>query len=237
VFSNSAELYDLIYGQFKDYAEESRRIAAVLARVQPRARLILDAGCGTGEHARRLAADHGYRVDGLDAEPEFVRRAQAKHPAGRIYRADMTDFALPDRYDAVLCLFSAIGYVRTLDNVRRTLANFRAHLAAGGVAIVEPWFQPADWHPGAVYQHAVEAEGVKVCRMSYSTVRDRLSVLEFHYLVGTASGIEHRQETHELGLFTTSEMRDCFTAAGFADVEHDPEGLTGRGLFTARRDG
>jgi signal transduction histidine kinase/CheY-like chemotaxis protein len=35
VFSNSAELYDLIYGRFKDYREECRRIAALLARVHP----------------------------------------------------------------------------------------------------------------------------------------------------------------------------------------------------------
>jgi len=234
MFSNSAELYDLIYSQFKDYREECGRIAALLERVHPGAKRLLDVGCGTGEHARLLAAEYGYEVDGMDLEPDFVRIAQVKHPDGQFHIADMTDFALPRQYDAVLCLFSSIGYVKTLDNVRRALTSFRKHLEPGGVAVVEPWFQPADWKPGSVYLHTVEAEGVKACRMSHSAARNGISVLDFQYLIGSADGIEHRQETHELGLFTTDELRACFADAGFDTIEHDPVGLVGRGLFSAR---
>jgi len=57
----------------------------------------------------------------------------------------MSDFHLPRRYDAVLCLFSSIGYLRTLDRVEAALACFQEHLAPGGVLIVEPWpDDPAD---------------------------------------------------------------------------------------------
>jgi dTDP-3-amino-3,6-dideoxy-alpha-D-glucopyranose N,N-dimethyltransferase/dTDP-3-amino-3,4,6-trideoxy-alpha-D-glucopyranose N,N-dimethyltransferase/N-dimethyltransferase len=73
--------------------------------------------------------------------------------------------------------------------------------------------------------------------MSHSTVEGRISRLEFHYLIGSGDGIDHRTEHHELALFETGELVDAFERAGSASVEHDPEGLTGRGLLVARAPG
>ena len=82
MFDASADYYDLLYSTFKDYAAEAAAIAALLRRLNPACRTVLDVACGTGEHAKRLAAD-GFEVDGLDLSPEFVAIARAKHPAGR----------------------------------------------------------------------------------------------------------------------------------------------------------
>lgn len=233
MFSESAAFYDVVYGQFKDYSEECARVGALLREHAPEARRLLDVGCGTGEHARGLT-QLGYRVDGLDLEPVFVEIASGKVPEGAFYRGDMLDFSLGQRYDAVLCLFSSIGYVRTIENVARALSRFREHLAPAGVVIVEPWFEPAAWQKGLVHASLAEGEGVKVCRISSSQVRDGLSVLEFHYLIGRETGIEHRRELHELGLFTADEMKGAFEDAGLEVVRHDPVGLIGRGLYIAR---
>jgi SAM-dependent methyltransferase len=61
-----------------DIDKPQRTIAAVADRVTGR---VLDAGCGTGEHALFLAA-RGHRVTGIDFVEEAVRRARAK-AAGR----------------------------------------------------------------------------------------------------------------------------------------------------------
>jgi ubiquinone/menaquinone biosynthesis C-methylase UbiE len=234
MFSESPELYDVIYGAFKDYRAEAATIAGLLRTLAPRAATILDVACGTGEHARWLRDDHGYAVYGLDIEPAFVEIARRKVPAATFWQGDMADFTLDARFDAILSLFSSIGYLRTLDRVAQALACFRRHLNPDGLVLVEPWFPPDAWHPGRVYVHTGESGGVRVVRMSHSTVEGRISRLDFHYLVGTDAGIEHRVETHELGLFTTAELTACLTRAGFRDVGHDPGGLTGRGLLTAR---
>jgi SAM-dependent methyltransferase len=233
MFSKTAGLYDLIYGQFKDYAAESEQLAALLQRVHPTCRSVLDVACGTGEHARQLRSKHGYAVDGLDAEPEFVRIAAGKNPEGRFTVGDMMQFDMGSSYDAVLCLFSAIGYARTSENVTLALRSFRSHLARGGLVIVEPWFTPEQWQPGTVHMKTIETETVQVCRMNTSLVRDGISVLDFHYLIGAAGAVEHRHEVHELGLFTTATMRQCFEDAGLQIVEYDAQGLTGRGLYIA----
>lgn len=232
MFSASAALYDLIYSTFKDYPAEASALAALIRREHPGAKTILDVACGTAEHARLLARDHGFDVDGLDLDPAFVRIARGKL-RGEVFAGDMTSFALPRRYDVVQCLFSSIGYVRTLDNVRRTFERFREHLAPGGIVLVEPWFAPGVMQHGRVSINTAESEAVRVARMAHTEVEGRMSRIRFEYLVGRASGIEHTTELHELGLFTTEEQLRAFADAGLV-ATHDPVGVDGRGLFVAR---
>ena len=172
MFSASAEFYDLIYSTFKDYASEAARIASLLRECHPSCRTILDVACGTGEHARLLAG-HGFAVDGIDLDPAFVRIASRKHPAGRFFEADMSDFHLGRRYDAVLCLFSSMGYLRSLDRVARALTCVREHMAPGGVLIVEPWFAPGELRTDRVVRNTAEADGIRVTRTSRVEVEGR----------------------------------------------------------------
>ena len=229
MFDASAEYYDLLYSTFKDYAAETAAIAAMLRRLNPQCRTVLDVACGTGEHARWLAAD-GFEVDGLDLSPAFVTIARAKHPAGRFFVADMSDFHVPERYDAIVCLFSSIGYVRTLDRFDATLECFRDHLASGGMIVVEPWFPPGVLDTTRVFRNSAEANGVRIERTARNEIDGRLSRLHFDYAITDAAATRYVSEIHELGLFTTEEMLTAFRRAGF-NVQHDPKGLTDRGLF------
>lgn len=233
MFSASAELYDLIYSGFKDYRAETAQLAALIRAAHPAARRILDVACGTAEHARLLTEQYGFAVDGLDLDPAFVRIARRKLPAATVYEADMSAFELPERYDVILCLFSSIGYLKTLDAVRSALGRFRLHLADGGIVIVEPWFAPAALIPGRIMVSTAEARGLTVCRMSWAQIEGRLSRLHFEYLIGRPTGIERASEVHELGLFTVEEMQQCFQGAGL-DATYDPQGPSGRGLYVAR---
>ncbi len=79
-----------------------------------------------------------------------------------------------------------------------------------------------------------ERDGLRVCRVSYTRIDGRTSRIRFHYLVADRDGIRHAEENHELGLFTVDEMTASFHAAGL-EPAYDPEGLTGRGLYLARR--
>jgi SAM-dependent methyltransferase len=231
MFSASAEYYDLIYAGIKDYASDVSRIAALLRDRHPQCRTVLDVGCGTGEHAHGLARE-GFAVDGVDLDPAFVRIARKKHPTGRFFEADMADLHVPHRYDAVLCLFSSIGYLVTLDRVTRALICFREHLGPGGVVLVEPWFPPGLLDPNRVAKNTGEANGVKVVRTSRVEIEGRISRLLFDYEITDRTGARHASEVHELGLFTPPELTQAFTTAGFS-VDFDHVGLTDRGLYLA----
>jgi SAM-dependent methyltransferase len=232
MFSASAELYDLIYSTFKDYRGEAAQIAGLLRALNPECRTVLDVACGSGEHARFLAT-HGFAVDGLDLDPAFVRIAEQKHGAGRFFVADMSDFHLPHQYNALLCLFGSIGYLRTLDRVSRALTCFRNQLTPGGVIIIEPWFAPGMLDPTRVVRHTGEANQIRVSRVSRTQIEGTISRLHFEYEITDTSGTRRASEVHELGLFTTAELCRTFQEAGL-HVDHDPKGLSDRGLYVAR---
>jgi len=234
MFSKTARYYDAIYS-FKDYRAEAAGIISLIGREHPRARSILDVACGTGEHARLLAAD--FTVDGIDLEPEFVTSAQSKVSGGNISVADMRAFNLGKRYDVVLCLFSSIGYLLRETEVVRALQCFSDHLADDGVIIVEPWLTPARWQDGRpALAPPVDRPELKICRMNVSERRGDVSLLRFHYLIATPAGVEYVQEDHELALYTVEQMLDCFELAGLV-ASHDPVGPSGRGLYVARKPG
>jgi SAM-dependent methyltransferase len=233
MFTESAELYDAIYFTFKDYAVEAADIARHIRTEHPDARSVLDVACGTGEHARLLAAAHGFQVDGVDLNAEFLRLARLKHPAGRFYHADMRAFDLADRYDAVICMFSSIGYVKTLPELERALRNFRKHIAPNGIVIVEPWFPPEVMTSGQHSVRSAEAGGVKVERTATTEIEGRMCHLRFDYRIEEGGQVRHTTELHELGLFTKDETLQAFSAAGLT-AEHHAATDTNRGLYIAR---
>jgi ubiquinone/menaquinone biosynthesis C-methylase UbiE len=230
MFSKSAQWYDLLYS-FKDYREEAAYIANLLNQMHPDARTILDVACGTAEHARHLSQN--FKIDGIDLNEELVRIARLKNPNGRYACADMQDFDLSRKYDVIMCLFSSIGYVKTIANVQKALTCFKKHLNADGCMLVEPWFDFDSWKPGSVHMLTAETKDLKICRMNVSRQDGDLSILDFHYLVGTTDGVQHLVERHELGLFSKEEMLAAFTEAGVT-AEFREYALSDRGLYIAR---
>ena len=142
----------------------------------------------------------------------------------------MLTFNLRRPFDAITCLFSSIGYVKTRTNLGRAIKNMSRHLCPGGVLLVEPWFSSHKWNVGRVHTLLVDKPELKITRMSHSRRRRNLSIIEFQYLVGTKAGIEHFTEQHELGLFSHADHMAAFRTAGL-QVVHDKEGLDGRGLY------
>jgi len=230
MFSKSAKYYDEIYAAMgKDYSAEAEKARGFIqAHKKSDGNRLLDVACGTGIHANSLS--RFYQVEGLDLDAKMLAVARRKYPAIRFLRGDMTDFDLKRQFDAITCLFSSIGYVKTKSRLHKAIKNMTRHLSVGGVLLVEPWFAPDQWNVGRVFTMTVDQPDLKIVRMSRSARRGNVSILEFRYLVGTSKGIEHCQEIHELGLFKHEEYLGAFQAAGLK-VSHDAEGLDGRGLY------
>jgi SAM-dependent methyltransferase len=231
MFSRSAKLYDAIYSA-KDYSAETERLHTLIQERRPGASSLLDVACGTGMHLQLLRAH--YEVQGLELDPAMLEVARARLPGVPVHQGDMVDADLGRTFDVVTCLFSSIGYVPTVEGLRRAVSNLARHASAGGMVVVEPWFSPETYHQGGVHALFVDEPHLKLARMNVSAIEGRTSVLEFEYLVGTPDGIERFTERHELGLFTDEEHREAFRAAGL-EVEHDPVGLTDRGLYVGTK--
>lgn len=231
-YAQAAAYYDLLYASIKDYPDEARIVAELIREAAPNAKRVLDVACGTGQHAAELTA-LGFSVDGVDLEPAFVDIAAARCPGGVFHVADMMQMALPLRYDAVLCLFSSIGYAKTLPRLHDAVARMAAHLNPGGVLLIDPWFEPGVLTDRWISLTSGAAEGRAACRMSRTVLDGDISRLEFEYLLGGPDGIERRAEVHELGLFTQAQMEQAFRAAGLS-VERRLGLLRMRGVYLGR---
>jgi SAM-dependent methyltransferase len=167
----------------------------------------------------------------------MLARARSRLPDVPIHEGDMRDFALGREYDAVTCLFSAIAVVQTVDGLRQAVATMASHLRPGGVLIVEPWDSPEE-HPaeGKPWVEVVEEPGRIAVVMETSVLAGSMWHEDAHYLVWTPEGIEHVHAQEETGAFTREDHLAAFRAAGL-EVEHDPVGLIGRGLYIGVRAG
>jgi len=230
MFTKSAAFYDVLYGALgKDYSGEVSRLHELIGRHKlcPGTDL-LDVACGTGKHLQLL--QQWYTVEGLDLDPCMQDIARQRCPEVTIHQADMVDFDLGHQFDVIVCLFSSIGYVRTVANLRKSLSIMVNHLRPGGVLFIEPWLSPEVYQSGTAHALFVDNPDLKIARMNLSDRDGDLSVLNFHYLVATTREITHFTERHELGLFCDAEYRSSLEHAGL-QVLYDEEGLMSRGLY------
>jgi SAM-dependent methyltransferase len=230
-YTRRPELYDLEYS-FKDYEGECARIEEIARNHVPTARTLLDVACGTGKHLACLRTR--FDCEGVDIDPGLLGIARERLGDVPLHEGDMRTLDLGRRFDVVTCLFSAIGFVRDLDGLANAARALAAHVAEGGLLIVEPWLTPDVWQPGRPHVLAANDEGLALARVTVAGQRGTVSTTAMYYTVGTRDGVEQWREDHELGLFTHDEMRAALEATGLA-VEHDPEGLTGRGLWLGAR--
>ena len=233
MFTQSSALYDIIHGQRFDAAAAASKVhALVQSHTRGAAKTLLDVACGTGAYLSHLRAH--YAIEGLDLDPGMLAVARRKLPEVPLHQADLVDFDLGRRFDAVLCLGSAIGYVATAERLHQAVATLACHTAPGGVLIVEPWFTPEVWESGRLTADLVDQPSLKIARVLVSGREADVSTLDIHYLVGRPEGVESFTEHHRLGLFLHDAYMTAFRAAAL-EVTHDPVGLLGRGLYIGVR--
>ncbi len=230
-YTRRPEIYDLEYS-FKDYEAECARVEEIVRARAPQARTLLDVACGTGKHLACLRTS--FDCEGVDLDAGLLDVARTRLGNVPLHEGDMRMLDLGKRFDVVTCLFSAIGLVGDLDGLGAAAQSLAAHVGEGGVLLVEPWLKPDVWRPGRPHVLAANAEGLGLARVTIPGQEGRLSTTDMYYTLGTPGGVEQWHERHELYLFTDEEMRSALAATGL-DIAHDPEGLTGRGLWIGTR--
>jgi dTDP-3-amino-3,4,6-trideoxy-alpha-D-glucopyranose N,N-dimethyltransferase len=230
-----ADVYDLVYtaGRGKDYAAESAALVELIRDRHPAATSLLDVACGTGEHLRHLR-DRFTDLEGVELSEPMRAKAIAKLPGIPVHAGDMRDFSLGRTFDVVACLFSAIGYTRSTDELCAAARAMTSHLEPGGLLVIDPWFHPDDWQGGLLDELVATGNGRKVMRLAQSHRDGRRSSVTYHYLVGDASGITHFTDVHDMTLFTKAEYADALRAAGCEDIDFVQGWTDARGRIVAR---
>lgn len=237
LFDRWAELYDATYAaKGKDYRGEAARLLALAReRLSPGAvRSLLDVACGTGEHLRFLGEE--LEVAGVDRSAAMLAVARRKLPGVRLERADMTTFRLERRFDLVTCLFSSVGYLDGEAALRQAIRRMAVHLGPGGLLIVEPALTPERLQPAETSTMDLRYAGARVRRTTSARHEGDVLRIRFDYEIDDGHRVERFVEEQPIRLFTDGAYRSALAAAGL-EVEHDPHGLTGVGLYLGRAPG
>lgn len=212
--------------------EEEALAAARLAGCEPRAD-ILDAACGYGRHAVPLA-QAGYRVVGVDRSEvllEEARRRSGDDEWPRWVHGDHRELPLEDAsFDAVLCLFSSLGY-RGEEGDARTLAEFLRVLRAAGRLVIETMhrdrlmhiLQPRGWDPLPEGGTLIEER-----RFDYEE-----GVMETDHVLIRPDG-SRKSVTYRIRTYTATELGKLVEQAGFVDLEYYGD-LEGKALSREAR--
>jgi len=172
-------------------------------------------------------------VAGIDLDPALLAIARKRLPAVPFTEADMRTFDLARSFDAVTCLFSSVGYLHDDAELAQAVRRMAAHLAPGGVLVVDGWVRPDAWWPGTnVHAVAETADGVAAARVARTWREGDRTVLDMRYLIATEDGFEQEQEIHTLTLFGDEAYRAAFAAASLSS-EVVPSPMPDRDRYVA----
>jgi ubiquinone/menaquinone biosynthesis C-methylase UbiE len=223
-----AEFYDLFY-RSKAYAVEAGYLHRLLQQfsVQP-VRRVLDIACGTGSHAVELEK-LGYDVVGSDISEDMLaharEKARAASSAMRFERQDMLALDVASRpFDAVVCLFDAIGHVQTTAAIKQTFRAVHGHLRDEGLFILEFWHAAAmaGQHDPLRVRKFTTDRG-EILRLSQTTVDLALQCATVEHAIydlrsdGTYQTAVERQTNR---FFSLPEMSALLDECGFNVVKY-----------------
>jgi ubiquinone/menaquinone biosynthesis C-methylase UbiE len=212
-----AKYYDVIYS-FKEYRKDSTQIMRLISKYgRNKGKTLLDVGCGTGQHIKYFKQK--YSCVGTDLNKEMLDIARKNVKGVEFKQRDMRNLNLDKRYDAITCLFSAIGYIKTPAQLKKTLAGFYNHLNPGGVCIIDAWFDKSHWKVGSVHMRVYDYKDLKIARVGYSSKRGNMSVLDEHYIIAEKNkGVTYVADKSELRLTERKEFLQLLKAVGFKPI-------------------
>ena len=214
---NYADAYDAIY-RSKDYTGEVDLIERILVRHGFNGpRRLLDLGCGTGNHALPLS-ERGHTVVGIDRSPAMLGQAGAKAAGARVgsvefHEGDIRKLDLGRRFDAVLMMFTVLGYQLEDVDLMAALATVRRHLEPGGLFIFDVWHGPAVLADRPGERQVSVAEGsthiTRKTRASLDIPRCLCRVCFDFERVDAHGRVEQWQEEHVVRYYFAQELESA----------------------------
>lgn len=244
-----AAVYDALMAGVPHAAWLSRIEKAVRQRGKD-PRSALDVACGTGL-ATQLLARRGYRpVVGVDVSPAMIAVARTKAlaagPPAADIRFEVQDAARLDlggqTFDLVVSFFDSLNYILEPADLAAAFERMYAHTAPGGLLAFDLNSLYALSHD--LFTQSSFVGPVKHVWRAHWDREARLCRVEMAFEVEDADtgAVREFKETHVQRAYTTTEVRDFLTRAGYANIEifgnygeRGPGPKSDRLLFVAER--
>jgi SAM-dependent methyltransferase len=233
--------YDMLYRD-KNYEAECDRIEQIVRdNSTSTVKTILDLGCGTGNHAIRLA-QRGYAVTGVDRSEEMLviarQKAQDNDLNCTFIQSDIRTFRSEQKFDVIIMMFAVLGYLTENEDIQKALDTARDQLNPGGLFICDLWYGPAVLHqkPGERVRVTNDVN-TKIIRASSGELDSLHQIVTVHFRLWKIEGdrlVEDISEEHRMRFFFPQELNMLFRTSGlqiqnmrsFPDIEIEPSDNT-----------
>ena len=137
LYRELAEYYYSIEEENRDIENDIRMISNLLENVNEP--LLLDIGCGTGEHLNKLS-ELNINCTGIDSSRSMLKIAKIRFPnSGLLIEKDMREFDFRGKFDIAISLFGSFDYMIEDSEINAALTNTWKSLKPGGIGLFEVW--------------------------------------------------------------------------------------------------
>ncbi|HSG31305.1 MAG TPA: class I SAM-dependent methyltransferase [Thermodesulfobacteriota bacterium] len=126
------KFYDDIMG---DQKESARQIHNLIKKSCPKAKTLLELGCGTGSYLKYLSKY--YETTGIDSSSVMLSIAREKLPDTELYQASMLEVKLERKFDVVICMNDTFNHLTKIADLKRLFSNSFDHLIEKGILIFD----------------------------------------------------------------------------------------------------
>ena len=123
-----SDFYD-IFNKYRNYEREMR----FLFRMIKDKKRVLDLGCGTGTTS---FDSNIVDIPTLLGE-NMVELAKTKVKKARIFKANILDYKIDEKYDAIISMHSVFNHLKSYDEFERALKNSLDHLEKDGIMVID----------------------------------------------------------------------------------------------------
>lgn len=139
------DLFAAVYDQFfaPDALDATLQVLdSLLLTSLGRGAEILDLCCGTGRLTEVLVG-RGYQVTGVDNSCEMLDRARARVPQATFLQADIRQFQVQSKFDAVICAYNSLPHITVGEELTRTFQSVRRCLRPEGIFVFDLYSRSA----------------------------------------------------------------------------------------------
>jgi len=230
-----AELYDSFYKD-KDYDKEVGMLEDIFKQYGcNKGSNILDIGCGTGNHAIKMAK-RGYDVTGIDPSEPMLKIAKRKSLEEgvkiKFIKSGLPNLDLYEKYDGIECMFNVIDYVLEDKKILDSFKKIKEHLKDGGVFVFD--FRNAipslkDYSKKRILN--VDDNQKDIVRVSKSIINPKTRIFNTEYtclVYKDKKFVEKFKDEHNVRAFFLGEIEDFLFQSGLKLKEMFPFGKQGQ---------
>lgn len=220
-----SESYDLLYNE-KDYSSEVQYIVELIAKYHPKAKSILDLGCGSGSHDI-LLAERGFDVTGIDFSSEMIKIAnnkKGKSTSLSFVKGDIRSILLKRKFDIVISLFHVFSYLTSNEDIVNTLKNANTHLNKNGLLIFDYWYGPGVLtQQPSVKVKKISNNVISMTRISTPELLENANKVDvnFNMIIKDKKTGKHHEffEKHSMRYYFIPELEYLLSIMGFDPID------------------